>query len=49
MENGAVTKKNYAIDIFIADKKKEDIIIAKNICVAVIDMVENIGITVVPK
>ena len=37
------------INISIADKKKEEVVIAEDIYVAIMDMVENIGIVVVPK
>ena len=49
MENGAVMKEGCTVDVSIADEKKKDVVIAKDIYVAVIDMVENVGIVVVPK
>ena len=49
MENGAVIKEDCTVNISIVDKKKKDIVIAKDIYIAVIDIVENVGITVVPK
>jgi hypothetical protein len=50
VEDRAVIKeKGCAINISIADKKKEEVVIAEDICVAIMDIVENIGIAVVPK
>jgi hypothetical protein len=50
VEDRAVMKKEgCAVDISITDEKKEEVVITKDICVAVIDIVENVGIVVVPK
>ena len=50
IEDRAVTKeKGCTVDISITDKKKEEVVIAEDIYIAVIDMVENVGIAVVPK
>jgi hypothetical protein len=50
VEDRAVTKEEgCTINISIADKKKEEVIIAKDICVAVMDIIKNVGIAVVPK
>ena len=50
MEDRAVTKEEgCAVDVSIVDEKKEEVVIAEDICVAVMDMVENVGIAVVPK
>jgi hypothetical protein len=50
VEDRAVTKEEgCAVNISIADKKKEEVVIAKDIYIAVMDIVENMGIVVVPK
>ena len=49
MENRAVIKEGCTVNVSIIDKKKENIVIAKDIYIAVINMVENVGIAVVPK
>ena len=49
VKNRVVIKEGCTVNVFIADKKKENIIIAEDIYIAVIDIVENIGIAVVPK
>jgi uncharacterized protein YfbU (UPF0304 family) len=50
VENRVVIKeKGYTVNISIVDKKKEEVVITEDICVAVIDIVENVGIMVVPK
>ena len=42
-------EEGYTVNISIADKKKEEVVITEDIYIAVIDMVENVGIAVVPK
>jgi hypothetical protein len=50
VEDRAVTKEEgYTVNISIANKKKEEVVITKDIYIAVMDIVENMGITVVPK
>jgi hypothetical protein len=50
VEDRVVMKeKGYTVNISITDKKKEEVVITKDICVAVIDIVENVGIMVVFK
>jgi predicted CoA-binding protein len=50
VEDRAVMKeKGYAVNISITNKKKEEVVIAKDIYIAIIDIVENVGIVVVLK